>query len=343
MLPSNNDLLAHVRLLDQTVRLAGAELLIAGESLHALIRRGPEHWTLQPRFLATLRANEAGPRREYTESFAGWLPYAPKVCPASADALEFKCHAAAAGLAVPEHYTAADAVRDVVVKRPTSSPGAPVRGPFRAAEEAPLQPEHGEYYERFIPGDLVRIWFWEETPICAELRRMPHVVGDGASTIRELITVRAQHRQQGAGPLLDTIVASCAQVLRYFGTDVETVVPRGTIQLVHFRHSSALWPPGGRHTLDLTVGAPRPPWVEIVRNAGPALAAAIPDELRSGTLFTADAILDAAGKLWFLGMDLNPATHPLAYRPMVHSLIGPARTTPAAAPNPPEPAARPQA
>jgi hypothetical protein len=85
-------------------------------------------------------------------------------------------------------------MRDVIVKRSASSFGAQIRGPFRSSLGQPLIAPAGEYFERFIPGTIAKIWYWDAAPVCMETERMPSVRGDGVSTIRELAARRLRDR-----------------------------------------------------------------------------------------------------------------------------------------------------
>ncbi len=320
---SKNEFLDHVKWLRHAVMAAGAEFIVAGDSLQALLRRGSHHWLLHPQFLMTVGGvGQYTPQlHEQSETFAGWLPYRTKRWPISTDKLAFKRFATAAGLPVPEHFmAAADSLGDVIVKRASSSFGRHLHGPFRSARERPLDLSQSEYYERFVRGDMLKIWFWNDTPVCAEQIKMPFVTGDGASTLRELITLRAKHRRRYTKEEFDEQLASCSSVLRYFGADLETVLPKGTTQLIEFRYSSYLRPPGDRVTLDFAT-QPEPSWMPIIRTAGRKLVAGIPEGIRAKTQFTVDAILDDAGQVWFLEMNSNPMTHPLAYPLIVQSML----------------------
>jgi hypothetical protein len=320
---NKSEFLDHVKWLRQAVMTAGAEFILAGDSLHALIRRGPQHWALHPQFLMFTNGigQYTAQLHEQSETFAGWLPYRNKRWPISSDKLAFKRFAGAAGLPVPEYFAVPDeSLRDVIVKRAASSFGRHLHGPFRSARERPLDLSQSEYYERFIQGDILKIWFWNETLVCAEQIKMPFVIGDGASTVRELITYRAEHRTRFTKREFDELLANCSAVLQYLGADLETIVPKGTRQLVEFRYSSRLRPPRGRVTLDLTA-MPEAPWMAIVRRAGRELVAGIPAGIRANTLFTVDAILDEAGQIWLLEMNSNPMTHPLAYPHIIQSIL----------------------
>lgn len=323
MFISTDDLLEHLRWLRVAAQAAGAELIIAGDHLGAFFRRGAEDRFLLPRFVTPTGAG-AGHTAAFfadTPGFAGWLPYPGKRWLTATDRLRFKELARAAGLPTLDAFTAPEKVPEgVVVKRAVSSATARVRGPFRAANEQPVDPEQGEYYEPYLEGDRLRLWFWNGKPICAQLDGPPAVIGDGKSPLRELILHRASYtgprREEEGLALLD----AAKVFLRFRGRTLDTVLARGERQTVDLRHGSALRHPSDRHTIDLR-GATDLPWMPVVDKTGAVLFDTIPEPIRANTLFTVDAILDPRDQLWLLDMDCDPAVHPLTYPEIVASLF----------------------
>jgi hypothetical protein len=325
VLPQKGDFLDHVKWLRRAAAAAGAEFILAGDSLQVLLRHGSRHWALAPQFLTSLNGVDqyTAELHDETEMFAGWLPYRGKRWPLSDDKLAFKRFAAAAGLLVPNSYTEpAGASGGLIIKRIASSFGRDLQGPFRSSAERPLDHAQAEYYEQFLRGDLLKLWFWNGSPICAEHDQMSFVEGDGVSSIRALVERQLSYRSrplstQRRAELLQT----CATLLQYLEVGWETVPARGERQLVDFRYTSPLRHPAGRQVLDLT--SPREPgWLPMARRAGQRLFAGIPEAVRDTTIFTADAILDESGQVWFLEMNSNPVVHPLLYPHIVESLLG---------------------
>ncbi|OCS45075.1 hypothetical protein [Ralstonia pickettii] len=206
MLPSKNSFLDHVKWLRKAVAAEEAEFILAGDTMQALVRKGNMHLRLRPQFLITIDGT-----RQYSSTpsdgpqmFAGWFPYETRRWRLASDKLAFKHFAQSAGFQVPEHdVSPTSQMTDVVVKRTASSFGTQVSGPYRTAQEHTIDPSLGEYYERFIFGDLVKIWFWNAEPICAEVDRMPYVMGDGVLNLRQQIIVRARYARTFDGqPLL---------------------------------------------------------------------------------------------------------------------------------------------
>lgn len=317
---SKNNFLDHFRLFREAAKAAGGEAILPFDSANALVRRGADHWVFFPQFLASVDGV-----RQYQKvltddafMFAGWLPYQLKRWDIASDKLAFKRYAGTAGIAVPPYSSVRDkSLRGVIVKRAKSSFGAQIRGPFDSPLDAPIDVDAGEYYEQFVEGALVKIWFWNEAPVCAELDRMPSVVGDGVSELRALILARADQTGVSKPAERDRILSLSAPLLRHFGKDMDSVLGKGVRQIVEFRYGSMLMQPGDRQVLRIVDRASSEPWMAPLWPAGARLLEAIPAESRRDTLFTVDAVLDRDKKLWMLEMNSNPTVHPLAYSAIV--------------------------
>jgi len=331
VLPSKNNFLDHVKWLRSAVRAQGAELLVAGDSMAALVRQGQRHWVLHPQFLAPVAGvNQYVPTlTDDATHFAGWLPYRNRRWPAATDKLLFKRVAHQAGLRVPEFaLETGPEMHDVVVKRAASSFGEQVRGPFRSSAECPLDVTRGDYYERFIAGELLKAWYWNGTAVAVEVDAMPAVVGDGRATLRELITQRATLMRAQSDEALQRLLGRSAVLLAYHGRALDEVLPAGVRQRVEFRYGSDLMHPRGRRVVDLRAVDPGSEaglaWAALMA-AGAVLQGAVPEDLRAQTLFTLDAVRDKDQRIWFLEMNSNPTVHPLAYPRMIADLIGAAQ------------------
>jgi hypothetical protein len=323
--PSKNNMLHHYMWLRAALNGAGAEAILSCDNLDVLVRRAGRHWRLHARFLAVHEG-----RQQYTaqvspevNTFAGWLPYELKQWPLGADKLAFKRYAREAQLPVPDYsLDPRSELADVIVKRVHSSFGAQIAGPYRDARQHPLNREQGEYYERFVEGRILKIWFWEGQPLCLEMDDMPFVVGDGSSTLGQLIMGRAELYRRHDAQQRQRLLDDCAPLLGYFNRHAGTVLPKGARQLVEFRYGSYLLHPRGRQVVDLRA-EPIAALMPTLETAGLRLLAAIPAAVRRHTLFTVDAILDRHSQLWLLEMNCNPAVHPLAYPAMLSGLLAP--------------------
>lgn len=245
--------------------------------------------------------------------FVGWLPYFNKRWPIAQDKLEFKVFARAHGLRTPawSGLNGPGVDGPVLVKRQQSSFGRGMSGPFPSASGISLAA--GDYIEAFITGRIVKAWYWNATPIVVEAVPMPTVTGDGASSLRALITANLK----GGGALPDGLDA----LARLQGLELDTVVPSGSTVLCDYRYMSPLnpmlstdhnvWPAARGSALGAQLLA-----------AGEACAAAIPQEVRGGGAMSAlDAIEDAEGRLWFLEANCNPQLHPACYPWMLNAIF----------------------
>lgn len=323
MATSKNNFLDHVRCLRQAVLEKGGDLIITGDSMQALIRHGMTHWMLQPQFLATINGVT-----QYTPTFvdeashfAGWLPYRNKRWPIANDKLTFKRFAESAGLRTPEFSSDPRAdLSDVVVKRAASSFGAQVQGPFRSSRERMIDVAQGEYYERFVEGRLLKIWYWDAEPVCVELDNMPSVAGNGIATVGELMIRRVSMTKLQNDEDKQRLLDRSEALLRYFDVATTTVLAAQSRQIVEFRYGSDLMHQYDRKVIDLQTTA-LTPWMTSLRSIGQQLHGAIPDAERNGTAFTVDAVLDRQGEVWLLEMNSNPTIHPLVYPKLVASLM----------------------
>jgi len=324
MLDAKNDFFVHLKWLRRSVLAAGGELILAGDTLQALIRRGPRQLVLHPAFLAFLPdgARFSDQLLDDCNGFAGWLPARPGDWPEARDRLAFKRFAGAAGLAAPEAWMEPGAARDrVLVRSARPSSGASFLGPYRTASEHALDVDRGEFYERYIEGDAIRVWCWNGEPICGELAPQPSVVGDGASTLEDLVT-RALHARGLPGPAAGDYLSQQRAFLALEGVTPATVVEEGrTVRLGMGMQGTPL-DPSRFTTLDLRA-ASRPAWADPLRAAGAALLKAVPSAVRARSLLLLEAIIDAEGRPWLLSMHASPVVHPLVYPAIIFQLLGP--------------------
>jgi hypothetical protein len=319
---SKSSFLDHIKLFRQAAQAAGGEALLSFDSMTVYLRRGGAHWQFQPKFLTVIDGvrQYASTLADDTMMFAGWLPYQMKRWQIAADKLAFKRYAQAAGLQTPAHWLVAGECTDVLAKQAVSSFGASIAGPFRSSSEHALDVARAEYFEQFIPGRILKVWFWDEAPVCAEIDTMPFVLGDGRSTLAALITRRANMNRRRTEEELQRLLAQAGPVLRFYGVELATVLPEGKRQLIEFKYGSVVMHRRDRKVVDLTQPH-KEKWAVELDKIGSKLASGIPAEIRRHTMFTVDAIVDKDNQVWLLEMNCNPTVHPLAYPRMVTSLV----------------------
>jgi hypothetical protein len=251
--------------------------------------------------------------------FIGWLPYFNKRWPAGTDKFAFKQYCIEHGLRTPRFSArTAEGLDGYIIKQPLSSFGYDLRGPFKRPDAADSRSRAGEneYYEEFIPGTIAKAWYWDEKFVCLELRPMPALIGDGVHTLPQLI----------AGAVVAPNVlperGEYEALARYQNISLEEAIPAGKSVLADFRYGSPLFRQRMENENVITAHADTATGRQFAE-AGPVLWRSIPENLRSATLYTVDAIVDGEGRVWFLEMNCNPMGHPDAYVPMFETLFGP--------------------
>jgi hypothetical protein len=272
--------------------------------------------------------------------FLGWLPYLNKRWPLGYSKLAFKSYCADKGLPTPRMWREPQAgMRGFLVKLDQSSFSQGIKGPFRdfdAADPGQALPQGG-YYEQFVPGRMVKAWYWEDRLASLEMFDMPAARGDGKNSLRTLIG------QMARAPRTPNWT-NVEEILRYQGLGLDAVLPQGATAIADFRYGSNLTQ--GEHSdapyRERYRGSSAP---DKLAALGPALWAGIPEELRPATLYAVDAIVDADEQVWLLEMNCNPAMHPEAYPLMFERLFGARRSAQQSAgrePMPIPPSALPQ-
>ena len=255
---------------------------------------------------------------ESAQFFVGWRPYYNRVWPLSFDKRTFKAFCSANGLAVPRLWTRPEDVEaDVLIKRAVSSFSEGISGPYAAAavKSSGRALANGEFFEEFIPGDIIKVWYWNAAPVCLEVLPMSTVTGDGTRTLRQLIR-RIQIPYTGCD------WQACQTIGEYQELSLDAVVPSGRQVLVDFRYQSILRPvlPEFPNTNVLAKFAGTP-LMEQLSRSGEVFWHGIPEGVRQHTLFTVDGILDRNGTARFLEINSNPAAHPDVYPAMLEGLF----------------------
>lgn len=255
---------------------------------------------------------------ESVQFFIGWRPYFNRVWPLSFDKRSFKAFCRANGLEVPRLWTRSEDVEaDVLIKRGVSSFSEGISGPYACAvvKSSGQALANGEFFEEFIRGEIVKIWYWNAAPVCLEVLPMPTVTGDGTRTLRQLIKrIKIPH--------IECDWQACQTIAAYQGLSLDAAVPNGRRVLVEFRYQSILHPVAtdfpNTNVLAKFAGTPL---MEQLRRSGEVFWSGIPEGVRQNTLFTVDAILDQNATARFLEINSNPAAHPDVYEPMLAGLF----------------------
>jgi hypothetical protein len=257
--------------------------------------------------------------------FIGWRPYRSRVWPLSFDKRSFKAFCSANGVAVPRLWMRSEDVEaDVLVKRGVSSFSEGISGPYAvaAAKSSGRVLAQGEFFEEFIHGDIIKVWYWNAAPVCLEVLPMPTVIGDGTHTLRQLIRgIKIPH--------IDCDWQACQAIAEYQGLTLDGVVPQGQRAVVEFRYQSLLHPVNSEFpNTNVLAKFATTPLMEQLRSSGEVFWRGIPEAVRQDTLYTVDGILDRTGTARFLEINSNPAAHPDVYQPMLQGLFAEAPACP---------------
>jgi hypothetical protein len=255
---------------------------------------------------------------ETASFFVGWRPYVNRVWPLSFDKRAFKAFCRGNGVSVPRQWNQPEDVSaDVLIKRGVSSFSEGIRGPYtpEGVKRQELSLANGEFLEEFIPGDIIKVWYWNNMPVSMEALPMPTVVGDGTRTLRLLIKRAKFPHFEGEWPVWQAVA-------EHQGLSLDASVPEGRRVRVEFRYQSLLHPVSldfpNSNALPRYAGTPL---AEQLRRSGEVFWRGIPEAVRQNTLYTVDGILDAHGTAHFLEINSNPAVHPDAYLPMLETLF----------------------
>lgn len=322
MLPLKFNFLHHVRWLRSAAQAVGAQVLMEFDSTSAFVRKGGRHWVLKPQFMASVNGGVRYYRRMPDEQslFIGWRACTTGAWPASRDKLVFKRAIAHRGLRTPEYALGDDGLdmQDVLVKRAVGSFGDHVHGPYRSGRDRPLRIADGEFYERFINGTMLKVWFFQDQPFVLETDIVSHVTGDGVASMRELVERR--QAAQNFSPLVapEKLLARVSEFLAYADRDLDYVPPAGAKQAIEFRYGSELGKAADRVTVDLSTVPTE--WPQL-REAGRTFLDLVPEEFRTLAVYSVDAVQDKEGVVWYLEINSNPVVHPLMYAPMLKALV----------------------
>jgi hypothetical protein len=325
-MPYKNNLLFHMKGIHALLPRFNAEANVNLKTFQLEVRGRNRYYHMVPQYSyrADRRMGYTPYLRDDVKGFVGWLPYFNKRWTLAIDKLAFKDFCSANGLPTPRYWTrAADGIRDFIVKQRSSSFGYGIRGPFKTVE---LSGQEGtlkdnEYYEEFVPGKIAKVWYWNDNPVCLEMRDMPAVFGNGKLSLYDLMLLQAN--SSGVPPEQGEV----ATFARYQGFSPDDVVPSGTMVLADFRYGSVLIPLTLENINSLAEHANTLLGRQLAE-AGPMFWRAIPEDMRTSTLYTIDAIVDAENRAWFLEANCNPMVHPDNYFPMFESMFGPALTIP---------------
>jgi hypothetical protein len=202
---------------------------------------------------------------------------------------------------------------DYIIKPLKGSFGKGILGPFRpGVRGSEIQPGDS-FKEQFVQGVACKIWYWDSEPVAFIPVKPPTLFADGRRTISSIL-----ESLRGNFDVPYTLDKS-EEILNWQGYSSESIPPEGAKVQLDFLYGHAF----ERVAMDdpdrLALQSQR--FKTELSHIGRVLHAAIPAELRAGTLFTLDGVLDADDSLWLLEMNCHTVIHPNAYGPMLQTCL----------------------
>jgi hypothetical protein len=271
---------------------------------------------LHPQFVAKVNGQKCYVQAPSSkiEAFSGWRENSVRRWDISTEKILFKNYIVHCGLPTPKFcLDSSKQLDNVIIKTSRSSFSRGIRGPYLSSKDAKIDPSKGEFFEQLVMGRIVKIWYWNEKPVAAELLEMLGVFGNGKSSIFELLET---HRVMiGESPVnYDALVP----FLSLQGISLETIPRSGQEIKVDFKYASIF--PMSYRARDIRIGEEEFFGLEdFLKDVGANLWLAIPEEIRYNLVYSVDAILDDKNKLWLLEMNSNPYVHPYVYPHMLQA------------------------
>lgn len=251
-----------------------------------------------------------------TIRFIGWRPHEIKSWETASDKIAFKNLLLKWNIATPNYQQEQinKAIKNFIIKPNKSSFGKGIRGPFKSAVNQPINKKSDEFFEEYIDGDIVKIWYWEHKPIAAEIMSQLSIIGDGHSTISELIQVYARCNNRTVDPNY------FKDYLLYQGYFLDNVICKDFSLPIDFRYKSAI--PTAHLKSDIYLH--QHPILKHSRDLltlGQAVKDESPPDFSDSIIYAVDAIIDKKSKVWVLEMNSNPHIHPYLYHDVITSLL----------------------
>lgn len=317
----------HFRQLSVSAKALGLQAQIDFESLRVEVCGTDRYFKLEPEFASFDPRNLREFSREILPSsrvFTGWRPAPKKSCEVSLDKRAFTAFCARHNVRTPRVYArASETTTSVLVKQIRPGSRGIIRGPFAPGRiPATAVPAPADVFiQEFVPGHMLQAWYWDGHLFAAEICNRPYIVGDGVTSVRDLIECNSLSS--------DWIDWTAAQDAVWFqGETLDAVLPSGKELAVDIRFYSALQPGGLNNVLKTVIGTPVH---EQLLRAGRTFCDALPQEIRMHTQFALSAIIDSQQRLWFTDMITDLCIHSDAYDLMLRGLFGIAIPLPVAA------------
>lgn len=311
---TKRDLLNHFKMLRESLNVVGGSARLNIETFEVEVKISSSIYTLYPQFLKFLGAKKDAGSEFSTDviCFSGWRPNRTVVAHDVENRLTFKTLLKKLGFPTPAYSLNPRTIRGpVVVRESARSIHEKIRGPFASPADAWVNHIDGEFLERYVPGELITTWFWNATPVVSEIRRMPTVIGDGCSTIRDLATEEAMN------PNRTIDWNKLSNVIGFYGRTLDTVLSPEEMQIIDLGSEPNFSRP--RNVYELTLPAHDPTFA-VLDAIGKSLSKELLLEDESRALYSVEGLVDYKKQISFLSINFDPVTHPALYPLIVENL-----------------------
>ncbi|MFT6103301.1 MAG: hypothetical protein ACJA2B_001752 [Candidatus Endobugula sp.] len=315
-------LLQHFQYIQSTLDDLYSDAYLNTKTFFLELHIGEQCITLYPQFtIETKDGRMYSDQYDYKNlvCFNGWRPYRVKGLSVFTDKLKFKELIAEKGLKSPDYkeINGCD-FSSVIVKRRVSSFSESIKGPYTNANLHRIDEEKGEYFEKYIEGEVVKIWYIDSFPVAIEKFSLPYVEGNGEDTIEVLMESCFDHHDKKIS-LTDLERKNIEVLLDYHGRKITDVLPLAERQIVDFKYVNRY-----RDIEDVKIDDEFPENLRAqLNNIGEIVWPLAKPEAGKNFAYTIDAILDKEDVFWILEANSNPIIHPFIYPQMINSLLKP--------------------
>ncbi len=321
MSPPSRSLLNHIVCLHDSFKDLPLSINIDGRTFTVTLKGNRCEFYLYPKFLQS-NPNQTCYIKQLNSdvtAFSGWqnyrrAPFSESCLKTLSDKIKTKLELQRLGVKVPTWSNKKDNdISPCIVKKQISSFAADIHGPFNKSSDCNDFFGLSEFFEEFIEGNIVKIWFWKGSPIILESQPMPTITGNGAQTVEELIRIQGGFNKDF---LYEDRID---EMLDYYKKTRDEILERDEELLVDFRYGSMLADP---ELIDdfYTPLKEYPQLQEQIDILANAMKIILCVEEDADYVFTVDAILSDDTQLYVLEVNTNPEIHPYLYQYMARSI-----------------------
>lgn len=311
------DFFLHVKCLRQAALAFNLDMQLDINTLQVSIKNNDAASWLYPKYFFQDRdgGHFSSKLHDNTAWFAGWSSEKKALMiELFSNKLQFKDLLTQANIPTPAYFaTNNHHLSNYIIKKSLSSNGHGIEGPYNAASGVKHQVADSEFFfESFIQGEMIKIWFCDELPICLERQNMPEVIGDGTATLSQLIKCNY------IGTLTPPVMQRINQILLKNNNKPDRVLEQGEHQLLEF-----VWARGINRFLPVTLvnfDDLEDEYLETqLLQVGDFVGKLLQQKGHHDRVYTVDGIYEG-NILWILEANSNPAIHPLLYSAILGNL-----------------------